>query len=196
MERDHHEATVTRATAAEDVLRRMVGLLDDTGIPFMIAGSFASNAHGTPRATQDLDIVIDPAPPMLEALLERLPQGAYHVDRDAAREALRSRGIFNIVDLATAWRVDFIVRKDRPFSRAELARRVAVDLHGVPVFVASAEDTIVAELEWSKESAGSETQLRNVAGIMAARGTALDLAYVQRWVDELGLAGEWAKARG
>jgi len=28
-----------------DVLRRMVGLLDGVAIPFMIAGSFASNAH-------------------------------------------------------------------------------------------------------------------------------------------------------
>jgi len=162
----------------------------------MIAGSFASNVHGTPRATQDLDIVIAPQPAMLEALLEKLPQGAYHVDDEAAREALRTRGMFNIVDLATAWRVDFIMSKDRPFSRAELARRVAVDMHNVPVFVATAEDTIVAELEWSKDSAGSETQLRNVASILASRGSALDLAYVQRWVDELGLAAEWAKARG
>jgi hypothetical protein len=179
-----------------DVLKRMVGLLDGAAIPFMIAGSFASNAHGAPRATQDLDIVIDPEPSTLEALLERLPQEAYHVDPAAAREALRTRSIFNIVDLATAWRIDFIVKKDRPFSRAELTRRVATALHDVPVFVASAEDTIVSELEWSKQSAGSETQLRNVAGIVASRGSALDMVYVQRWVDELGLGDEWAKARG
>ena len=175
-----------------DVLRRMVGLLESSAIPFMIAGSFASNAYGMPRATQDLDIVIDPQPEMLEALLERLPSAAYHVDGAAAREALRTRGIFNIVDLATAWRVDFIIKKDRPFSHAELSRRVATELHEVPVFVASAEDTIVSELEWSKASAGSETQLRNVANIVASRGAALDMIYVQRWVDELGLADVWA----
>jgi hypothetical protein len=183
-------------SAVEDILRRMVGLLDDAGIPLMIAGSFASNAHGAPRPTQDLDIVVDLRPDTLEKLLGSLSQSAYHVDPEAAREALRSRSTFYIVDLATAWRVDLIVQKDRPFSRTELARRVRLQLHGIPVYVASAEDTIVAELEWSKRNAGSETQLRNVASIMAACGASLDLAYVQTWVDELGLADEWAKANG
>ena len=38
--------------------------------------------------------------------------------------------------------------------------------------------------------------MANVAGILASRGAALDMVYVQRWVDELGLGGEWLKARG
>ena len=75
-----------------------------------------------------------------------------------------------------------------------MERRVPIDLSGVTAFVVSAEDTVVAELEWSKLNGGSETQLRNVAGILARRDAALDLAYVKRWVDELGLAAEWAKA--
>lgn len=185
-----------RGEGAEDTLKRIAAALDEVGIPFMIAGSFATKAHGVPCAMQDLDVIVDPEPAQLEALLAALPRDAYHVDVDAARDALRERGIFNIVDLATAWRVDFIVLKDRPFSRGELARRVSTDLLGVPVLVVSAEDTIVAELEWSKQSGGSETQRRNVAGILASRRPSLDLAYVRRWVQELGLSEEWAPFDG
>ena len=56
----------------------------------------------------------------------------------------------NMIDLASAWKVDLVVRKDRAFSRDELARRMKMSVLGVPVFVASPEDTIVAKLEWSR----------------------------------------------
>lgn len=178
----------------EDLLPRVVGVLDDVRVPYMIAGSVASNVHGVERSRSDLDIVIDPDPTTLEALVDALPRSAYHGSAEAAREALRTRSSFTVVDFATATRIDFIVKKDRHFSRSEMDRRVRVELHGCSVYVVSAEDTIVAELEWSKLQGGSVTQLRNAADILARRRDTLDRAYVERWVEELGLAGEWAKA--
>jgi hypothetical protein len=177
-------------------LERLVGLLDGAGVPFMIAGSFASAAHGLPRTTQDLDVVIDPPrPESLDALVSSMPPDVYYVDADAARDALRRRSMFNVVDQASGWKVDFIIRKNRPFSRAEFSRRMKISLLGVPVFVASPEDTIVAKLEWSKQSGGSERQRRDVAGIVATMGDRLDRAYLERCVGELGVEDEWAQAR-
>ena len=57
-------------TDLQGLLGRLVSLLDAAGVPFMIAGSFASTAHGLPRTTQDLDVVIDPpSPGALDTLL-------------------------------------------------------------------------------------------------------------------------------
>ena len=139
------------------LLARLVRLLDAADIPFMIAGSFASAAHGLPRTTQDLDVVIDPADgDALELLVQSMTPEDYYVDADAARDALRRRGMFNVIDQASGWKVDFIVRKNRAFSRDEFARRTQLSLLDVPVWVASPEDTVVAKLEWSKQSGGSE----------------------------------------
>jgi hypothetical protein len=162
----------------------------------MIAGSFASTAHGLPRTTQDIDVVIDP-PGMaaLEALVSALLADDFYVDPDTAREALRQRSMFNAID-KSAWKIDFILRKARPFSIEEFSRRAPVEILGVPVFVASAEDTIVAKLEWSLASGGSERQRRDVEGILATVGDELDRDYVERWVRELGLDVEWQAALG
>jgi len=43
----------------EEALQFVLSKLDDCGISSMITGSFASNIHGVPRATQDADIVIE-----------------------------------------------------------------------------------------------------------------------------------------
>jgi hypothetical protein len=49
-------------TTAGTFLRRIVGLLEAANVPYMLTGSFASTFHGTPRATQDVDLVVAPSP--------------------------------------------------------------------------------------------------------------------------------------
>ena len=82
----------------------------------MLSGSFASSLFGSPRATQDIDIVIHPTLGSLERLLVHFPSDSYYVNRDAAREAYGLEGMFNLIDLATGWKIDFILRKSRSFS--------------------------------------------------------------------------------
>ncbi|HSO36556.1 MAG TPA: hypothetical protein VLT33_28720 [Labilithrix sp.] len=178
------------------VLDRVAQLLAAAGIPFMVAGSFASTAHGLPRSTQNLDLVIDPpSAATFDALLASIPADRYYVDADAARDALRRRSMFNMIDLTSGWKIDLIVRKNRAFSRDEFARRTKMSVLGVSVFVASPEDTIVAKLEWSKLAGGSERQRRDVAGIVATIGAALDRPYMETWIRDLDLADEWEAAK-
>jgi hypothetical protein len=56
--------------------------------------------------------------------------------------------------------------------------------------VATAEDTILAKLEWAKLG-GSDRQLDDVSGILDVRGNELDLAYIEHWLDELGVRELW-----
>jgi len=160
----------------------------------MVAGSFASTFHGVARATQDLDLVIDPTTAALDTLLASLDPDAYYVDLDTARDALRRRSQFNVIDMATGWKAALIIRKARPFSVEEFACRQPAELLGTHTYVATAEDSIVAKLEWAKQS-DSTRQLRDVAGIVAIRGDSLDLAYIEGWVHALTLEAEWARVR-
>ncbi len=178
---------------AAGFLERLVGLLEAAGVPYMVAGSFASTYHGVPRTTQDIDIVVEPTFGTLGRLLNLLPEDRYYVSEQAARDALRARGQFNVIDLESGWKVDLIIRKERPFSREEFGRRKTACVLGVDVMVASAEDTILAKLEWAKRSS-SERQLRDVAGVLRVTGDALDRAYLLPWLDRLGLHEQWQAA--
>jgi hypothetical protein len=179
----------------EQVAQRIAALLEDAEIPYMLTGSFASGFYGTPRASQDIDIVISPKLGSLAKFLKLLPEDKYYVDRDAALDAFGRESLFNVIDFDTGWKVDLIVRKSRPFSIEEFNRRKKGELVGTPIYVASAEDVVISKLEWAK-LAGSDRQIEDVCGILRMQGQSLDLEYVERWVRELGLSVQWDKAKG
>lgn len=176
------------------LLGLVVGALDATGVPYMITGSIASSVHGAPRATRDLDIVIDPDAGSLEALVRGLQSAGLYVDIEAATAALRDRAQFNAIDGTSGWKIDLVVRKDRPFSKVEFERRRRIDLHGTVAWVASPEDMILVKLEWAAAT-DSDRQLGDVAAMVDVGRGSLDVEYLERWVAELGLDESWRRVQ-
>jgi hypothetical protein len=180
--------------SAPEVLQRISTALDHAGIAYMLTGSFASAHYGSPRSTQDIDLVIAATVEQLTSLVQNLPSDEYYVDLDAALEARRRESLFNILDMATGWKIDLIFRKSRRFSQEEFARRQQINLQGLRLFVASAEDVIVAKLEWAK-LAKSQRQIDDVATILGLRWDVLDRSYLEGWISELDLKAQWVVAR-
>ena len=176
------------------IFKRITAALDQAGIVYMLSGSFASAYYGAPRSTQDVDLVVEATPAQLRAFVQSLSLDDYYVDLDAALEAHRRQSLFNVIDLTTGWKIDLIIRKTRAFSQEEFRRRQLVKLQGLALFVASAEDVIIAKLEWSK-LAQSHRQIEDVAGILRVRWGSLDHPYLEKWVRELALKAEWKDAR-
>ena len=169
-----------------ELLGLIVTLLDEASIPYMVVGSFASTFHGEPRMTRDIDLVVDPSTESIGLVVERLyslEEGRFYVGD--AQTAVTNRDMFNVIDNATGWKLDLIVRKDRAFSQGELDRRVAAQLGGVDLFVSSAEDTVLAKLEWGKKS-GSGRQFSDAVAVIGAQ--VLDRNYLEVWAKELGVA--------
>lgn len=174
-------------------LAPIVRALDQADIPHMLTGSFASSVHGTIRSTADVDLVVEIDEAGFTRLMEVLVPERYYVPIDSARAAVRQEGTFNVIDLETGWKVDLIVRRSRPFSRSEFGRRQPATVAGVDVFVTSAEDTILAKLEWALLG-GSARQIEDVVGVLRIR-TGLDDAYLDEWAPQLGVAELLARAR-
>lgn len=175
----------------EEAVGRLVRRLESLGVPYMVAGSVASSHHGLPRATNDADIVIDPTPEGLEALVTALAADGYYVDAKAARDALRARRLFNVIDPESAFKVDLIIRKERPFSREEFSRRERRDLGGLAASVATPEDTILSKLEWARKGGGSDRQIEDALGVLRVGADRIDRSYIARWAAALGVEDLW-----
>jgi hypothetical protein len=178
----------------EDLLSRLSAALDRARVPYMLTGSVASSAHGAPRSTRDVDVVIAPTREQLIALLREFPSSYYYADEQQALQAFANRSQFNVIDFSTGWKVDFIFADESEYGRTALGRRLVLPIAGTAVYVASPEDVLLAKLRWAKLG-GSDRQLQDAAGILSTQGVRLDSIYIERWVGELGLKQQWDEVR-
>jgi len=170
-------------TTELDVLGVVSDRLSANGLAFMLTGSFALAYYATPRMTRDLDIVVALNARDADTLVAAFASDFY-IDVDAARAAILSERMFNLMHLESGVKVDLIVRKSSEFRQGEFARRRAVAVAGIRTWIVSCEDLILSKLLWALES-NSELQRRDIHQLLAG---AIDLNYIHKWAPQLGVA--------
>jgi len=171
-------------------VRPVAEVLEALGVPYYLGGSLASSAHGVPRASIDADLIADLEPSHVEPLLARLG-GSYYIPVDRLHAAVAERRSVNLIHFATMFKIDLFVSKRRPFDRQVHARARLETFGEAPQArqfpVASAEDTVLAKLEWFRAGGeASDRQWTDVIGILRV-ATHADRAYLHRWASELGV---------
>jgi hypothetical protein len=170
--------------------------LDALGVTWLVGGSLASSILGEPRATADVDLVADLRGPHVSRLFAALVE-TYYIDEDATKSAVRQRGTFNVIQLASMTKVDIYCSRDEPLGRDELKRRIFVDIEGRQVPCASAEDIILQKLKWFVDGGSvSDRQWRDIRGVIKVQGTALDCAYLERHAADHGVLALLRRALG
>ena len=178
----------------------VIEALDVLGVGYYVGGSVASSIHGVPRASIDADVIAELRPEHVAPLATRL--GAlYYLDEGRMRDSVSRRLSFNVIHLATMFKIDVFVSKGRPFdveasSRARL-QALGESPEARQARVASAEDTLLAKLEWYRRGGeSSERQWSDVLGLLRVRAGQLDRAYLAHWAKALGVADLLERASG
>jgi len=146
-------------------LRLLLNSFPPDAPPYCVIGALAVGAWGRPRATQDIDLLI---------LLEESTQPAF-------TGRLESAGFI----LDEEWvRVDLMIPGD-VHEREALTRRVSLTIEGLPVWMATSEDLILLKLKACRDH-----DLVDAQSVVHRQATRLDLDYLWRWADRLGLQSE------
>lgn len=161
----------------------------ELGVRYCVGGSLASSLHGIPRATNDVDIVVELKESHVDPFILRL-ENRFYVPLESLRRAVRTHDAFNLVHLATMLKMDLFVAGNNELNASELERSHRYDVgDGREIVLASAEDTIIQKLRWYKRgNEVSSQQWRDVLGILRVRGEDLDREYVRKWCARLNLS--------
>lgn len=165
------------------VLRPVIAALEASEAGYVVVGSTAAAAWGVARTTRDVDLVATISGDPGRRFLEALDDSELYIPSGEARRSIDSSGSFNILHPTTGGKVDVFVSSDA-FTRERIRRRVRGEAVGVPAWLATAEDVVLAKLLWRRESR-SETQWRDCVEIVAVQD--LDVGYLRRWGAELDI---------
>lgn len=176
----------------QKLLERLLAVLEAEEIDYMITGSVVSSLQGEPRATHDIDIVIQIHASSIPGLLEAFQPPRFYLSANSIKEAIEYQSMFNLLDTTEGDKIDFWILTQEPFDVSRFRRKLEENALGFSMKVSSPEDTILAKLRWAKLSGGSEKQFTDALRVYEVQHGKLDLGYLERWVTKLEIGDAWS----
>jgi hypothetical protein len=174
----------------------MIDALQSAGIEYMLGGAIAGWAWGEPRATQDLDLVVNIPIDNVIALSNELKKRDMLVPPEIILDALiedRADLPIHAIHMYSGMKADlYPVRAEDELRQVAFHRRQEVDFEQPigKVYVHSPEDLIIYKLIYFSISEQPK-HIRDITAILRAQKNLLDLGYIEKWVNRLGLMALW-----
>jgi len=177
-------------------LELVIEALEAAGVEYMIGGAIAAWAWGEPRATQDLDLVINVPIETIGKLSKELEKRNMLIPAEIILDAIledRADIPINAIHMYSGLKADlYPVRPGDELRLSAFQRRERID-YGPPigrVYVHSPEDLILYKLIYFAISQQPKHS-RDIAAILRAKKNQLEFEYIEGWVNRLGLGSVW-----
>jgi hypothetical protein len=177
-------------------LKLILDALKVAHVEYLIGGAVAEWAWGEPRATQDIDIVINLPIKSIGKFSKELKKRDMLVPAEIILDTIlenRADIPINAIHMYSGLKADlYPMREGDELRWSAFQRRQLVD-YGSPigrVYVHSPEDLILYKLLYFSISQQSKHS-RDIAAILQAKKDNLDLTYIQEWTARLGLVSLW-----
>ncbi len=149
----------------------------------MLSGSIAMGLYIVPRATKDIDFVVQLQPQDIDGIVNYF-SGAYYCSKDAVTDAVNRQSLFNIIDHRSGYKADFVILKNDEYRLTEFERKREMNFYGTVVNVVSPEDLLLSKLIWI-QGLQSTVQMEDIKNLASLAG--LEQDYINFWITKLNL---------
>lgn len=181
-------------------VRLVLDALEAAHVKYLIGGAVAVWAWGDVRTTRDLDLVIDLPAEVVADLSRELTQRGMLMPTDIILDTLLAPLgdlAISAIHMYSGYKAElFLLRPGDAFRAQALERRLLADL-GPPlgaVWVHSPEDLILNKLRYFVISRQPK-HVRDIAGILFALESELEMDYIALWAERLGVAEAWQEVQ-
>lgn len=176
----------------QEFFLKILKVLEDKNIPYMISGSVGSMIYGAPRMTNDINIVVELHPEQIGTLMNSFSEEEYYYPSvDFIKKVINEKSQFNIIHLESGSKADLIIKKDTEFAEAEFSRRKSIPFtENFQASSASAEDIIISKIAFY-ELGKSEKHISDILSILKISEKEIDLKYIEDWIKRLQFQETW-----
>lgn len=167
-------------TPEASLMVRAADALAESGIPYMLAGSFATNYYGIPRSTNDADFIVQLQGGVGSDFIARLgsdfeadPQLSFETNTGTYRQIVGHKG--------SPFKLELFQLSNDPHDQSRFKRRVEVPLFARRLWLPTPEDVIIWKLRWARSK--DRDDVRAVMGVQQGE---LDWAYIEGWCGQHG----------
>ena len=163
--------------------QKVIDVLNENRIPYMLSGSVAMSVYTLPRATRDFDFVVYMHKKQILSFAEQFKEG-YYCDIDSVTEAIKHNSMFNIISFESNYKADFILMKEDDYGIEAFNRRNEMDFYGRTFFTITEEDLLISKLKWIQDIQTPQ-QMEDIKKI--SQLDSLDWVYINKWLQKLEL---------
>jgi hypothetical protein len=168
----------------EDAFADLFHTLNSFPHPYCLLGALALGAWGTPRTTQDLDVLISVDQEDRPDLIKQLEARGFLVDNQWSEHNPMIRE-FHVRLHRNAIPVDLMLPRDAHDQEC-LTRRRQYRLGKLSLWIISPEDFVLHKLK-----AGRAQDFIDVLSVLQRQHQSLDRPYMSQWAQRLGIWEEW-----
>ena len=177
-----------------DLLELFVARLEAMGANYLVTGSVAATLYGEPRATHDIDLVVELSAANRDALSHSFsaidfdlpPPEVVRLESERA-----GRGHFKIIHHASGLKADIYLVGDDELHAWAFRNTRRYTVGELDVRVAPPEYVITRKLEFYREG-GSPKHLRDIRSMLSLSSELIDSATLADWIRRRGLEAAWS----
>jgi hypothetical protein len=165
-----------------DLVIAVIEALEAERLPYFLTGSAASMVYGIPRATKDVDFVVEVDGDGIDRLARRLA-GRFEFDPRQHLETSTWTRRYILRSSRPVFEVELFIKSDDPHHLEQWSRRRVLrnPILGRDAWMPSPEDVVVQKLRW-----GRPKDIADVEAVIGVQGAKLDWPYIERWCDAHG----------
>lgn len=175
-------------TDQAELVTSLAAFFEKNHIPYMITGAWSVIFYGRPRASHDIDYVVELYPKDIDQVLKAVDslRLEFLIQKQQIRYGIEHTSIFQIIHRPTLLKIDVWLLTTDPFDKSRFRRKKIVKIFNTQTAIASAEDTILQKLRWNKQ-ANLEKHRIDAAFVYQIQEKQLDHTYLIFWAKKLGV---------
>lgn len=172
------------ARSIEDTFLAACEAFEKVDVRYVVVGAFAASAWGTPRSTQDVDVLVEVPSDGIPQLVRALDDQDLTLRVEDLEAAVREGSHATAFDERSLYHVDIRPVTDTD-TRRTLDNAEEITYHGRTVPLASPDETIAHKLLY-----GSDQDLADAEAILVRQDARLDMGRLRSRCRDLGVLEE------